>query len=130
LSRRDPVDLAARLARKAQADATAARKFASDPEISDDIIGFHAQQAVEKWLKAVMALRQVRQMRTHDLNRLVESLEEIGVELPVARSDVDELTVFAVPLRYEDLLDGEALDRTGTIAVMDEVGRWAAAQKP
>jgi hypothetical protein len=46
LPERDPVELAARLERKAQADATATRKFAADPEIADDIIGFHAQQAV------------------------------------------------------------------------------------
>lgn len=27
-----------------------------DAEISDEIIGFHAQQAVEKWLKAVLGV--------------------------------------------------------------------------
>jgi HEPN domain-containing protein len=54
-SRREPADLAALYAKKAQNDATAAREFADNSEISDEIIGFHAQQAVEKWLKAVMA---------------------------------------------------------------------------
>lgn len=45
LPERDPGGLAARLRRKARADATATRKFAADPEISDDITGFHAQPA-------------------------------------------------------------------------------------
>lgn len=125
---RDPAELAARLARKAQADATVTRKFAADTEVADDIIGFHAQQAVEKWLKAVMAIRRIRQTRIHDLDRLGESLEEDGVELPVARRRLDELTIFAVPLRYEDLLDAESLDREGTLTLVNEVGEWAAAQ--
>lgn len=128
MPKRDAADLAGRLARKAQADATAARKFAEDLEIADDIIGFHAQQAVEKWLKAVMAARQLRQTRIHDLDRLGELLEEDGAELPLPRGRLDELTIFAVPLRYEDLLDGEPLDREATTALVNEVGDWANAQ--
>lgn len=36
------------LARKAAGDATVVREFAGHPNISDEIIGFHAQQAIEK----------------------------------------------------------------------------------
>jgi HEPN domain-containing protein len=128
LPKRDPAELAERLAGKARADALAARKFAKDPEIADDIIGFHAQQAVEKWLKAVMATRRLRQTRIHDLDRLGELLEEAGVELPLPRRRLDELTIFAVPLRYEDLLDGEPLDREATVELIDVVAEWADAQ--
>ncbi len=45
------------LLQKAEEDATAVREFAANPAIADSIIGFHAQQAVEKWLKAVIAAR-------------------------------------------------------------------------
>jgi HEPN domain-containing protein len=127
-SRREPADLAALLSRKAGNDATAAREFADNSDISDEIIGFHAQQAVEKWLKAVMASLGLPQQRTHDINRLSTVLEEHGVQLPVVRSRLAELTDFAVPLRYEDLLDAEPLDRRGTVALVDEVGKWAADQ--
>jgi HEPN domain-containing protein len=96
--------------------------LAADPEIADDIIGFHAQQAVEKWLKAVMAMRRIRQTRIHDLDRLGESLEEDGVELPLSRRRLDELTIFAVPLRYEDLLDVEPIDREATVTLLK---KWA-----
>ncbi len=51
---REPKEKAAILARKAQGDAAAMRKLADDSEIADEIIGFHAEQAVEKWLKAVI----------------------------------------------------------------------------
>lgn len=125
-SRREPADLAALYARKAGNDATAAREFADNTEISDEIIGFHAQQAVEKWLKAVMANLGLPQQRTHDIDQLCMQLEETGVELPGPRSRLAELTDFAVPLRYEDLLDAEPLDRRATVSLVDEVGTWAA----
>src|SRR5690242_4512196 len=54
LSERDPKAEAAVLARKAEDDAKAMQLLAPNQEISDEIIGFHAQQAVEKWLKAVL----------------------------------------------------------------------------
>ena len=45
------------LARKAAGDATAVRKLAAAAEVEDEMIGFHAQQAVEKWLEAVIVIR-------------------------------------------------------------------------
>jgi HEPN domain-containing protein len=101
-SRREPADLAALYAKKAGNDATAAREFADNSEVSDEIIGFHAQQAVEKWLKAVMANLGLPQQRTHDIDQLCRLLEKQGIELPAHRSRLAELTDFAVPLRYED----------------------------
>ena len=60
------------LLKKAEEDATAVRQFAGNPEIADSIIGFHAQQAVEKWLKAVTAAAGVRHSAIHDIDRLFE----------------------------------------------------------
>jgi hypothetical protein len=57
LSERDPRAEAEVLVRKARDDANAVRLLAADTEISDEIVGFHAQQAVEKWLKAVLGSR-------------------------------------------------------------------------
>lgn len=127
-SRREPADLAALYSRKADNDATATREFAGNLDISDEIIGFHAQQAVEKWLKAVMANLGLPQQRTHDVDQLCRHLEERGVDLPVPRARLAELTDFAVPLRYEDLLDAEPLDREATVTLVDEVGVWAGGQ--
>jgi hypothetical protein len=36
------------------------------------------------------------------------------------------LSIFAVPLRYEELLDIESLDREAIVSLVDEVGDWAA----
>lgn len=48
MSRLEGRDLARVLARKAEGDAKAMRRLASDPEIDDEAVGFHAQQAIEK----------------------------------------------------------------------------------
>lgn len=124
MSKRDHTDLAARLARKAQEDATAVQEFAANPEISDGIIGFHAQQAIEKWLKAAMALHGIREARIHDLGRLLQILENEGVSLPESASRLDELTIYAVPLRYDDLLDVEPLDREDAKQLIEGVQAW------
>jgi hypothetical protein len=43
-----PHDLADVFLRKARDDLTALTRLASDPQVADEIVGFHAQQAVEK----------------------------------------------------------------------------------
>jgi HEPN domain-containing protein len=125
LSRLKGRDLAQVLARKAKGDAKVARKLAPDFEIDDEAIGFHAQQAIEKWLKAVMALEGLKESRIHDLGRLLEILGEAGVDLPPGADRLDDLSIYAVPLRYADLLDAEPLDREATMRLLEEVSQWA-----
>lgn len=128
LSERDPKAEAAVLARKAEDDATAMQWLASKPEISDEIVGFHAQQAVEKWLKAVLGSRSIEFEYTHDLRRLIGELMAAVGELPFDIPEVVALTEHAVPLRYDELLDTEPLDRQAVVRLVEEVGEWADAQ--
>ena len=107
------------LLRKAEEDATAVREFAGNPEIGDSIIGFHAQQAVEKWLKAVTAASGVR---------LIEIVGATGAEVPLDRDRLAVLTQYAVPFRYDELLDAESLEREVLVALVDEVAEWVADQ--
>lgn len=53
--------------RKAASDLAAARTLAVDPDQHDDVVGFHAQQTVEKSLKAVMVLRGLGIPLTHNV---------------------------------------------------------------
>jgi hypothetical protein len=87
------------LVRKAAADAIAVRELVGNPEITDEIIGFHAQQANEKWLKALMAHRGMDEVRIHDIGRLLQLLQNDGAELPANAEQLDELTIYAVPMR-------------------------------
>jgi HEPN domain-containing protein len=127
LSRLEGRDLARVLARKAEGDAKAMRRLAPDPEIDDEAVGFHAQQAIEKWLKAVMALHGLEEVRIHDLGRLLEILDEAGVDPPPGAEWLDDLTTYAVPLRYADILDAEPLDRGAVVELVGEVGEWVYA---
>lgn len=121
----EPAEVAAVLVRKAQEDATAVREFAANPRIGDGIIGFHAQQAIEKWLKAVVASRSEDFEHTHDLRHLTALAGLAAADSPFDIQQAIGLTEYAVPLRYEDLLDAEPLDREATTALVEEVGRWA-----
>lgn len=123
-SERDPKAEAAVLARKAEDDAKAMQLLALNSEISDDIIGFHAQQAVEKWLKAVLGSRGIEFEYTHDLHRLIAEVTAAVGEFPFDIPEVVALTEHAVPLRYDEILDTEPLDRGATVTLVNDVGAW------
>jgi hypothetical protein len=128
LSKREPQEIASTLADKAEGDAKAMRRLAVDPEIDDDAVGLHAQQAIEKWMKSVMAQNALEVERIHDLGRLAQILDESGIEPPPGADWFDDLSIYAGLLRYADLLDVEPLERERVIALVDEVGAWAARQ--
>jgi HEPN domain-containing protein len=88
-----------------------------DPEVfSDEIFGFHVQQAVEKALKAWLCALGVPFPRTHDLDELGALLEEAGQEIPKFLHTLLEFTDFAVAFRYEAFPDLEGdIDRRGCI---------------
>ena len=118
-------ELAALLARKAAEDAVALRELAPNAEIADSILGFHAQQAVEKWLKTVIASRGVDFEYTHDLRHLIAVAEEACGDFPFDTPTVIVLTEYAVPLRYDELLDAEPINREATVKLVDGIGLWA-----
>ena len=61
---------------RAESDLRASVTLAEDREMADDVVGFHAQQAVEKALKAVLVLEGVSFPRTHDLELLAARVRE------------------------------------------------------
>jgi len=112
------------LLRKASDDALAVRKLSADPEIADAVIGFHAQQAVEKALKAVLSAHDHAYPWTHDLRHLLDLLDEAGQSLPEELADARRLTPWAAEFRYGDTIDDE-LDRVPTLELVDGVLAWA-----
>ena len=88
---------------------------------SDEVFGFHVQQAVERLLKAWLAIRGESYPLTYDLEQLFEVLTRGGVEPEVFRS-LSCYTPFAVIHRYEALgaqeppMDrAQAASRTATL---------------
>ena len=87
-------------------------------------IGFHAQQAVEKSLKAACALRGLEIRRTHDLAALAQALLDEGATLPMPPDDFRHLNPFAVQYRYDDELQSSMTLEELSMA-MRRVMAWA-----
>ena len=80
-------------------------------KISDGIFGFHAQQAVEKLLKARLTSLGVDYPKVHNLLLMVELLAAAGDPLPDSLADLFRLTPFATTFRYEEAGDAVLPDR-------------------
>jgi len=61
---------------------------------------FHAQQAAEKALKAVLVEKKISFRFVHDLNELIDTLEEHGQKIPEQVKKSVILTGYAVATRY------------------------------
>jgi HEPN domain-containing protein len=97
-----PPDRPEVLLHKAQQDELVLQKLLSDLEVDDDTLGFHAQQAAEKLLKALLAWRGVDYPKTHNLRVLMELLTASGVQLPDGLSEITPLTQFGTTFRYDN----------------------------
>ncbi len=120
----DRLDLARVLLAKAVDDETLVRKVSPDADIADAIIGFHAQQAVEKLIKAVLSARGVAFMKSHALSYLIGLVQENGIEAPQDLSEADVLSPWAVEFRYEGD-EPPSLDRSAALARIEQVRTWA-----
>ena len=91
----------------AQRDLKALQGMLDAETFADEIFGFHAQQAVEKALKGWLSLVGAEYPRTHDLEELLELLEEHAEPILEAFYDLVDLTDFAVQFRYRIFEDAE-----------------------
>ncbi len=66
-----------------------------------DTACFHAQQAVEKYLKSVLALAGSPIPRTHDLEDIYNYCVAVEPALQLDRMELSALTPYAVELRYD-----------------------------
>ena len=115
------------LLRKAREDADAVAKLAPDGNTADAIVGFHAQQAVEKALKAVLAAFGEDFPWTHDLRYLIERLDDLETPPPSSLHEVRVLAPWAVEFRYGETID-DPLDREQAGELVTETIAWAEAQ--
>lgn len=86
---------------RAETDLRDARSLLEGAAESVENSAFLAQQAIEKYLKAILVSRREDPPRIHDLVKLVERVEALGIELDEAlRTRADELSSYAVAARY------------------------------
>lgn len=92
--------LTAEWVKKAEADFVAAGRLARASPPLHDLVCFHAQQAAEKYLKALMEELGLTIPRTHNLIALLTLLSPHHGSLRSFRRGLDFLTRFAVDTRY------------------------------
>jgi HEPN domain-containing protein len=93
---------------KAEGDfATARREIRVRQAPNYDAVCFHAQQCVEKYLKACLQEAEIPFGRTHDLATLLNLLLPLEPSWEPLRLSLRTLTTFAVGVRYP----GESADK-------------------
>ena len=109
------VDRARDMFTMAEKDLAALQGMGNNPQFAIEIFGFHAQQAVEKALKAWIVSWVHDYPLTHNIIILLTALEEAGADVG-GFWNLARFNTFAVQFRYEpaDELDVE-LDRNEVI---------------
>jgi len=93
-------DLVRQWIEKADRDLDAAAVLASHTPAFGGIVGFHCQQAVEKYLKALLVWHQVELPKTHDIERLLAGVRTVASAVADALQETAWLTPYRVELRY------------------------------
>ena len=98
--------------KKAKEDLAVAEQLLSDGVPYFASIGFHAQQAAEKFLKAFLVWHQIEFPKTHDLSQLLQLIALREKSLSESLQGILVLTVYGVDTRYPadlpDLTEDEA----------------------
>lgn len=94
-------DLARLLLRKAESDLADVRRTLTSEGPYDTAL-FHCQQAIEKYLKALLASRDIVFPKTHDIAHLAELCEAFCPALRRLPFDPEEFNPFAVTIRYDE----------------------------
>lgn len=121
------IDLARLHLALADRDIKAFQILASAAGVADASAGFHAQQAAEKCLKAVLIYHGIEFRKTHDLAELLDLLTDNRRPLPPYSESLDELNPYAVEFRY-GLVEPQKLDRAKAEKMLAAVRAWAEAQ--
>jgi HEPN domain-containing protein len=106
------LELAQRWLVRADNDIITARQTLLLLDSPTDTPCFHAQQAIEKSLKALLTYRQITFPRTHDLLRLLDLALPLLPELEVFRERFADMAAYAVDVRYPDLGFDPSRDET------------------
>jgi len=105
---------------KAEADSrTAERESAVTDGPNWDAVCFHAQQAIEKYFKALLQQQGVPFPKIHDLTILAKVLFPAHPEWEASRDSLEKLSLFAVELRYPGETASEQ-DAMQAVGIMQE----------
>ncbi len=115
----------------AESDLNLARLAKDREDILPEQVCFHAQQAAEKALKAVLLSRGIEFPLVHDIEVLVRLAEGKGIALPAGIADASALTPYAIEARYPGYPEEiSSTDVHEAIHLAERVVAWAVATIP
>lgn len=94
-----------------------------------DTVVFHAQQCVEKYLKALLLMNMIDFPKTHDLSRLM-SLLAPSARPHLTAEEQARLTEYATAARYPEWPDISLADARRAIAIARRVRKEARSLLP
>ena len=130
----EPLKGAKLLLAKAKDDEILLEEIITNERIREEIVGFHAQQAAEKLLKAFLMARNISYRRTHDLRELIDLIRDHGIKFPELLMEIRTLSPFAVEFRYDYIPMEEELpfNRQKALEMVRQLRKWVEVemQKP
>ena len=106
---------------KAEHDLFIMRLGLDNADTPADVLCFHAQQVMEKAVKALLTAHSVRFAKTHDLIELLESAATLLPNLERFREPMSKATAYAADVRYPG--EQEELSREDVTAVAQTAGQ-------
>jgi len=99
----------------------AVRELKAEPPITEAVC-FHAQQCVEKYMKAILQENEAEFEKIHDLDVLLGQCMNFMPELENHRDELVKLSTYAVDVRYPgfDVTEEEAKE---CAEIMEEIRR-------
>ncbi len=95
-----------------------------------DTVCFHAQQCVEKYLKAILVWNRVEFAKTHNISELMALIPAVA-RMPLESEEQDRLTEYATVMRYPG--DYEAIppsEARGAVSIARRIRKAARLLLP
>lgn len=89
--------------KKAESDLKTIRNNIESRDIPIDAVCFHAQQAIEKYIKGALVYYGENISKTHDLVHLLTLISKHIPELKIYENEFDEISHYGVEARYPDM---------------------------
>jgi HEPN domain-containing protein len=126
----EPLKGAKLLLSKAKDDEILLEEIITNERIREEIVGFHAQQAAEKLLKAFLMARSIPYRRTHDLRELIDLIKDHGIKFPELLMEIRTLSPFAVEFRYDYIPMEEELpfNRQKALEMVRQLRKWVEVE--
>jgi HEPN domain-containing protein len=96
-------DITLRWIKKAEDDLKTVEYLISFNDFPSNVVCFHCQQAIEKYLKAYLTWVETKVKKVHDLETILNFCIERDKEFKnLNKEEITKLTIYAVEARYPD----------------------------